>query len=391
MFGLTVEQFEEIKLNRDFILNNIESNPLNLALKGVSSTICTQIKYLTKCKSKIPNYYSVGAVIPPLSYEQCSSSLSVISRGYNGNTCLDMTCGLGVDSFALSQNFNSVMSIERDVLLSEIAKYNFSLLGADNIEVKCDDSASFVKNYVGEVFDIVFVDPARRNQEDKVFSFEQSSPNILELMPILKRIAKRIVIKSSPMFDNNEAFDVFGDNVSLKTVSVSGECKELIIDISDDNKKQETITVIDNKSNIADVVFDDFSNVVSQGTCSDVFKMSYVHIADVGLVKSRRVVDFFNRYLSNTAWVGNSMAAVSDSKIDSPVVRTLKIIECFEYKPKNILQYLKINKIKSATIIIKQFPYDIAKIRKSLKLTNGSGCTIVVMTINHIDYVLFVE
>ena len=80
MFGLTTEQFEEIKQNRDFILNNLKSNPLDLALKGVSSTICTQLKYLSKCQTKIPNYYKAAAVIPPLSYEQSSSTLSVISR-----------------------------------------------------------------------------------------------------------------------------------------------------------------------------------------------------------------------------------------------------------------------------------------------------------------------
>ncbi len=392
MFGLTTEQFEEIKQNRDFILNNLKSNPLDLALKGVSSTICTQLKYLSKCQTKIPNYYKAAAVIPPLSYEQSSSTLSVISRGYKGKTCLDMTCGLGVDSLALSEKFETVISIERDPLLAEIAKYNFSLLGAKNIDVRNDDSASFVENYDGEVFDLVFVDPARRNKEDKVFAFEQSSPNILDLMPILKRISKRIVIKSSPMFDNNEAFEIFGDSVHLKTVSIGGECKELIIDISDQNQKSETITIIDNKSNLVNVTFDNFPCSTSLNNQSNISDMSYLHIADVGLIKSRRVIDFFNLHLgANTTWTGNSMVAISNSSIESPASRTYQILEYMEYKPKAILHYLKTHKIKSATIILKQFPYDIAKIRKELKLKEGSGCTIVATTIDKTDYIFFVK
>ena len=143
-FGINNDDIDIIKSSRTAILNNIESNPTALALKGMSATICTQIRYLQKCKTKIPEYYQVCAIIPPLSYEQCSSSLSVATRGYSGKQCLDLTCGLGVDSYNFSKHFDSVVSIEQDELLYNITKHNFELLGCSNIELLNCDSNDFV-------------------------------------------------------------------------------------------------------------------------------------------------------------------------------------------------------------------------------------------------------
>lgn len=391
-FGISKDNFELIKKSREFILENLNNDPLQLALKGVDSSICTQIRYLSKCRTKLPNYYSVAAVIPPLSYEQSSSNLSVTSRGYSGVRCLDLTCGLGVDSYNFSKNFESVTTLERDSLLSEIAKYNFSLLECENIEVINCDSADYVKNYIGERFDMIFIDPARRNNNDKVFSFEQSSPNVIELLPALLKMSNRVVIKSSPMFDNNEAFEVFGGCVALKTVSVGGECRELMIDICNENKKLDTVSLINNYGHCNEYIFDNFPPSCCAEFQGDIATFKYILIPDVGFVKSRRVVDMYNNLLSkHTDIVYCGSVYLSENPIFDSAVRCFEILKSFEYKPKNILNYLKENKIKSATIIIKNFPYDINTIRKSLKLKEGSNITIIVTTIAGRESLFFVK
>lgn len=50
-------------------------------------------------------------------------------------------------------------------------------------------------------------------------------------MPRLQQIARRIVVKASPLFDTDEAFALFGGEVSVEAVSLHGECKELLIDL----------------------------------------------------------------------------------------------------------------------------------------------------------------
>ncbi len=372
MFGLSRDDFQQIIECRELILKNKDNDPLSLALKGLSSNICTQIKYLQRCKTKLPEYYAVSAIIPPVSYEQSSSWLTVGTRKYSGLSCLDLTCGLGADTYNFSKHFDSVITIERDELLADIARYNFGLLGADNINVVCGDSTDFVNEYKGEAFDLVFVDPARRNTDERFFSFEQSSPNIIELLPRLKQISKRIVIKSSPMFDNAMAFELFGDNVVLQTVSVAGECKELIIDIDSNQKSKEIVTLVNRQNQIANYEFENSVDVQCAGEFDMNCEFSYLLLPDVAFVKSRKVCSLFEKFLAkDSSMFFNSHLALSNSKIDVPALRCFEIIGCEPYKPKQILSYLKDNKIKTATVLLRDFDIPIDKIRSTLKIKDG--------------------
>lgn len=390
IFGISSEDVDLIVANREFILKNRDKDPFQLALKGVNSVICTQIRYLIKCEVKMPLFSSIGAIIPPLSYEQSSSELSILTRGYSGDNCLDLTCGLGVDSYCFSKTFKKVISIERDNVLFKVASHNFNLLNCSNIELLNEDSELFVSNYNGKMFDMVYIDPARRNNEDKVFSFEQSSPNVIELLPILRKITKRIVIKSSPMFDNDKAFELFGDGVSLKTVSVMGECKELIIDISENNIKKDIVSIINRVGDVYNYTFSNYPHV----KCNDVaivgFVPKYVLVPDVGFIKNRRVGDLFKSLMPHNAdYIVNNSVAISDVKLSDNSLRCYEIDQIFEYKPKIILQYLKKRGIKSSTIMIKNFSYDISSIKKSLKLKDGTNSSMIATRIAGIDSVIF--
>lgn len=387
-FGINTSEFELIKSSKSVILENINSDPAKLALKGVSSTLCTQIRYLQKCKTKIPDYYKVGAIIPPLSYEQCSSELSVSTRGYSGKNCLDLTCGLGVDSYNFSKSYISVVSIERDELLYNITKHNFELLKCNNIELLNCDSSDYINSYDGEKFDIVFIDPARRNNAEKVFSFKQSSPNIIELMPQLEKIAHRIVIKSSPMFDNNEAFELFGNCVTLKTVSICGECKELIIDIEKSNIKSDIVSVVNSSGEITDYLFSKFPNSNKTGKLID---PRYVLLPDAGFAKCRRVADLFDKLLHSDNYYCNGALAISTERTDTKGIRCLEIEHIYEYKPKSITKILKEKGINSATIIIKNFSYELLAIKKALKLKDGVSVTIVATSFSDRNWLLFIK
>ncbi|MEO0472724.1 MAG: RsmD family RNA methyltransferase, partial [Bacteroidota bacterium] len=80
---------------------------------------------------------------------------------------LDLTCGLGVDSLYLSQNFESVTSIEANPVLADIATHNFGLLNRSNIQVIHDTAETFLQNRIGPIFDLIYIDPSRRNAAGK--------------------------------------------------------------------------------------------------------------------------------------------------------------------------------------------------------------------------------
>jgi len=132
---------------RHSVRENIGRTPTDIALDRrieQASMVATLVKNLQKARTKLPSFYSAEAVIPTLAYEQSSSEECALRKRLSGRSILDLTCGLGVDAFALSKSFERVVTIERNEALAAIARENFKRLGADNIEVVCSSAEDFV-------------------------------------------------------------------------------------------------------------------------------------------------------------------------------------------------------------------------------------------------------
>lgn len=216
---------------RRLIEENINRNPIDIALaKGVSNAgvIATQVKRLQRARKKLPSYYACRAILPPRAYEQSSSEECALRKPLSGESVLDLTCGLGVDSLALSRHFKSVVTIERDEIVASVARENFKRLGVDNIEVICTSAEEYLAK-CDRHFDWCFVDPDRRGESgEKMVRLEDCSPNIVALMPQIREKAERVCVKCSPLFDVEEAFRLFGE-CRVECVSLAGEAKEVNI------------------------------------------------------------------------------------------------------------------------------------------------------------------
>lgn len=220
----------------------IDSDPTRAALSAAShgSQIATQVKYLQRARTKLPSYYQARCILPPLAFEQASSEETAALKTFNGNLCVDLTCGLGVDAFYLSHRFKRVITLERDPLLAEIARINFRRLGATNIEVHNLAAEEFLQDSTpylstSSEIDLIYVDPARRGERgEKLFRLESCSPNVIQLLPSMRALTHRIVIKASPLFDAEEAFRLFGPASTVEIVSLHDECKEVLLMPADD-------------------------------------------------------------------------------------------------------------------------------------------------------------
>ena len=142
---MTAEEFNILTSPslREAIEQRIDSNPIDIALDKRlehASLIATQVKRLQRARAKLPSYYAVRATLPPRAYEQSSSEQCAANKRLTGASVLDLTCGLGVDTLALSRKFARVVSLERDPILAEVTRHNLRLLGADNVEVICSSA-----------------------------------------------------------------------------------------------------------------------------------------------------------------------------------------------------------------------------------------------------------
>ncbi|MDE6569149.1 MAG: RsmD family RNA methyltransferase, partial [Alistipes sp.] len=144
-----------------------ERDPLEVALDAHvphARLVATQVKYRQRARHKLPSFAAVGCIFPPRAFEQASSEVCACCKRIEGETVLDLTCGLGVDAWALSRRFRRVTTLERDPVLAAVAAENFSRLGITNIEVVNSAAEDFLQRD-GLSFDWIYADPDRRSAD----------------------------------------------------------------------------------------------------------------------------------------------------------------------------------------------------------------------------------
>lgn len=206
-----------------------------------------------KLRAKLPEWADVPGITVPsrLSLEQCSSSSaafykSEILKDLGVKSVVDITGGLGADSWAFSKVADKVDYFERHETLCRNAEHNFKLLKANNITVHNETVGPDSKL---PVCDLVYADPARRdegNDARKVFRLEDCTPDILTLLPHLWETTGRILLKLSPMADISVLAGHFGSILSqVHIIGIKGECKEILCLLDKGHSGEYEITVLD--------------------------------------------------------------------------------------------------------------------------------------------------
>lgn len=326
---LDILRTEEVRRAID---ENIERDPAKVALsKGVphAALVATQVKYLQRARRKLPALYEARCIIPPRAFEQCSSQESARRKPLSGGSVLDMTCGLGIDTMALAEHFERVVSIERDEVLAEVVRYNMSLLGIQNVEVVTASSEEYVASTT-EHFDWVFVDPDRRSAEGKkMVCMEDCSPNVMELMPRLREISERVAIKLSPMFDCAEAFRLCSP-AEVEVVSIGGECKEVNIYT---NAARDMLRI----AVIGDGEWSFDSEAMAAEPSAEAFapeEYRYLLVPDVALQKARVAIAALKPYAS--IWSNNGYAFARELPAEALPARIYAIESIEPYRPKEL-------------------------------------------------------
>jgi len=171
----------------------------------------------TELPDEVGNAPSIGGSAKRWGFENRRSRMTI----------LDLTGGLGVDSWAFSQVAGQVIYYERDPELAAAAERNFARLGAGNIEVRCETVTPETELPEAE---LIYADPARRNAAGrKVFLLEDCTPDVLTLLPQMLRKAPAVLLKLSPMAD----LAMLAGRLSpflreIHVVESEGEVKELL-------------------------------------------------------------------------------------------------------------------------------------------------------------------
>ena len=175
---------------RDFIEKHLKDDVRQLALQKFPDDVdkmlvLNQIEARQLLSKKVPSWASNPDLLFPkhLSIEQCSSELTAKYKAsiiLGGDTFVDLTGGLGIDSYFLSEKFKSSYYVENQKELCELAEHNFDVLGRKIMVVNSDAESFLSKNHN---FDLVFIDPARRDiYNRKMVSLHDCSPDVVDLV-----------------------------------------------------------------------------------------------------------------------------------------------------------------------------------------------------------------
>ena len=349
----------------DAVKANIERKPTDIALDRRvphASVVATQVKNLQKCRAKLPSYFAVQAIVPTLAYEQSSSEECALRKQLSGESVLDLTCGLGVDAYALSKRFKRVLTIERNEMVAEVARENFRRLGADNIEVICSSAEEYLADCT-EHFDWCFSDPDRRGSKgEKLVRLEDCSPDVVALMPTLQKIAERICIKCSPLFDVDEAFRLFGE-CSVETVSLGGEAKEVNIYIDGSAPRLTAVAV--GVGEISTSV-EERNSAKWSAQPAYLSQYRYITLPDVALQHSRMVAVAFEGKCD--VWSNNGVA-LSTEKPEGVLGRLFEVEAIYEIDS----AFKKMMRGRKAEIYRRDFPMANAEICKRYRCSEGGS------------------
>ena len=209
-----------------------------------------QIKGWQTARRKLPTWAACdGIVYPPhLSMEQCSSeptaqyklnlAMEWARRVDHASSMTDLTGGFGVDFSFTSCAFASATYVERNAQLCHMVEHNLPLLGIDNAKVVCADAVDYLSTL--DMQTMIFLDPARRDQHGaKTVMLADCTPDVVQLLPLLLKKSRFTMLKLSPMLDWHKAVeDLQGTVREVHIVSVGGECKELLLVLSEEMESE---------------------------------------------------------------------------------------------------------------------------------------------------------
>ncbi len=218
----------------EFLQQHASDDPMRLLLKYASSPwkkeLASQMAHRQKLSRKLPGWTHNKRVLFPsgISPEQASSEHTARLKAslIQGEHLLDITGGLGVDSFYLSQRFTKTTYVERNRELALLAAHNFKVLQQAGITVNVGNG---LEHLATSSADVVYADPARRGKQDqKLSALDDYEPNLLPHINLLVKNGRQSFIKTSPMLDIREGVKQFRYVQEVWVISYRNECKELV-------------------------------------------------------------------------------------------------------------------------------------------------------------------
>ncbi len=395
--------------NEEYIAKNRETDIRPLALKsapeGVDVSWCLrQIEGYQIAKKKLPAWSQAENVwYPPrLSMEQCSSEVTAkykqslaekLVGEANKATLVDLTGGFGVDFTYMAKNFGTTIYVEQQEILCDVARHNFPIFGLTQTIIEQSDSINIL-NSINKV-DVIYIDPARRNDTGKkTVAISDCTPDLSKIQDLIFSKAQYAIVKLSPMLDITQALRTLKRVIEIHVVSVKGECKELLF-VQDASAVQENQTVEIYCQNLgtqeAPLVgeINTLTHTQIIETTPDSLAGLLLFEPNASILKARMQSEFAKHYNLQKLHPQTNLFVCKPEDVQGQTIELMKHIPARSFMivdvgdfSKNSMKRLTGN-LKKANLTIRNFPTSVAELRKRLKLKEGGADYLFATTLNN--------
>ena len=378
-------------ITKQFIRENLNADVPTLALKKAPvgtdvSLALRQIAARQLLQKKVPSWAENEDLLFPvhLSIEQCSSEASAKYKAglLQGQTFADLTGGLGIDTYFISQHFEQADYVERQTELCDLARHNFEVL---KNTIPCSmlnvSSIDWLKEQASVSW--LFLDPARRDGHGgKTVAISDCEPDVGALEETLVQKACKVMVKLSPMLDLDVALHQLKHVEEAHIVSVDNECKELLLVLCKDvatNIEQTPIHCVNiKKEEQQEFVFRKAEE--QQASCELAKNMDlYLYEPNASIMKGGAYRSLANKYCLQKLQV-NSHLYTSDKAFNDFPGRRFQV-EAVSGFGKNELKTMLAD-VTKANLTVRNFPATVAELRKRLHIAEGGDTYLFATTLH---------
>ena len=359
---------------KQFIKDHLHDDVHELALKYHDNAkvdmalALRQIEARQLLQKKVPSWSANDDLLfpPHLSIEQCSSEATARYKAslLQGNIFADLTGGLGVDCFFISQNFRHAVYVEQNPELGTLAEHNFTVL---NTPVQIHNASAETYLDRCEPVDGIFLDPARRDTNGrKTVSIADCTPNVIALQDLLLQKAHRVMVKLSPMLDISKALQELRQVKEVHVVAVANECKELLFVLEQNYNEPPMFTCVNLSSDQPSVSFtQEEERNAPVRLAAEV--SAYLYEPNAALMKAGCFRLLTQRYQLSKLHP-NSHLYTSENLIPDFPGRIFQVEGWAPYNKK--LKQTLLADVEKASIATRNFPMSVAELRKVLGIAD---------------------
>jgi hypothetical protein len=359
--GLFLIQNKHLKAEK-FILDSKDNT------KELNTLLAQQLVIYPKADNKLPTFTKHNCWFTTRSFEQASSEETAFFKAslFSGGQMLDLSGGLGVDDWAFSNQFKSVISLDPDSYLNELVRENFKKLGVKNI-IRIDSIAENYLETTEAAYDLIYLDADRRTEKGKAFFLDQGKPNYLAIKNLCAKVSSKVLLKLSPMIDLTYLKNTLPNLTKIWVLGDKSEVKEILayIDFSQPSELETEVVVLNNLGKSIH-----FKNTNNQPVTPKLTNLNYFFEPHSCLIKSNLYKEYATMY-SLQLLSAQSLYFTGKHLPNNFLGRAFEIIQIIDFSKAKVKDYLERCVIKNANVSKKNFPIEVDEIKKIFKLKDG--------------------